>query len=195
MRPHSLARRRPSLANIVSRPLRQGDLDSLCGVYSIINATRFLCPEIDREVATDLFDMLLETLAKRKAGAHEAVTVGLDLRAVSQMLRTACSVLSETLDIRLRASPLAPPNKRPTLDQVWASLQEMIGDESIAIIGLSGLREHWTVGHRVTARQIMLMDSDAMRVLSRAHCDVRRNAAPYRLRAQEIIILRRVQGD
>ena len=31
------------------KPYRQGRLDSLCGVYTLINALRLLCPRLDED--------------------------------------------------------------------------------------------------------------------------------------------------
>ena len=47
------------------KPLKQGELDGLCGVYSIINAAKYLFPrdQIDLE---DLFAFILTKIDERK---------------------------------------------------------------------------------------------------------------------------------
>lgn len=50
------------------RPLRQGHLDRLCGVYAIINACRHVCasPEINKRLGRwELFSVLADALEKR----------------------------------------------------------------------------------------------------------------------------------
>ena len=54
------------------KPYRQGDLDGLCGIYAIINAVSFLCPEMDRETARDLFRVLNERL-RRVRGTSDVI--------------------------------------------------------------------------------------------------------------------------
>src|SRR5690242_11248738 len=46
-------------------PFQQGGLDSLCGLYSIINAERFINHSTDEETQR-LFDDLIHYLARRK---------------------------------------------------------------------------------------------------------------------------------
>jgi hypothetical protein len=175
------------------RPFRQGALDSLCGVYAIVNAARLLCSEIDNHISSALFYVLIKALLNRETGAPSAVTDGITTETLSRLLRTACNAIEEMSGIRLRCSLLAPKRKRLSLDQTWMALQETVGKNSVSIIGLSGIREHWTVGYWVTKREITLKDSDGLRFLSRMDCDVKRDAAPYQLQAHEIVILHRVK--
>ena len=46
------------------QPYRQGDLDGLGGVYSAVNAVRALCPEVDDDAASCIFEALLLALPK-----------------------------------------------------------------------------------------------------------------------------------
>ena len=46
-------------------PLRQGDLDGLCGVYEIVNAVRHPCPAVNEAQAKVLFAALIDVRAKR----------------------------------------------------------------------------------------------------------------------------------
>ena len=57
---HKLGLRRPH----ARKPFQQGDLDGLCGVYSIVNTVRILCPEVDLETAEYLFDILMQKLLR-----------------------------------------------------------------------------------------------------------------------------------
>jgi hypothetical protein len=46
--------------NVHLMPLRQGDLDALCGVYAILNALQWLLPKAkDTDYLTNLFDKII----------------------------------------------------------------------------------------------------------------------------------------
>ena len=59
------------------QPYRQGDLDGLCGVYSIVNAVRALCPELDQDGAEWLFAHLMQALSKQGVDLSIAVASGI----------------------------------------------------------------------------------------------------------------------
>jgi hypothetical protein len=173
------------------RPLRQGELDSLCGVYAVINAVRVLCPEIDRTNATILFHVLMEDLLNDRSDHEAPVVWGVNAALLDNLVLAARDYLRRVLDVRLSRKPLPLPNKRPSLDAVWSSLQDQLQDGRVAIIGLSGDHNHWTVAHAITATRIALVDSGELSVLHRSDCGVKGDAARYRLKVADIIILHR----
>ena len=56
-------RRLPTRRRI--KPMRQGDLDGLCGVYAIVNAIRWLCPNMSEAQSENLFAALIQARQSR----------------------------------------------------------------------------------------------------------------------------------
>lgn len=192
-RPISRARIvRMPIAEKILAPFTQGDLDSLCGVYCVMNAVRFLFPELGREKSIGLFQVLSESLTTNRVTAHETVGLGIEISTVQALVEAACAYLQEVLETPIIAATLASKIRR--FDDLWAALGEGVGDNQVAIIGLSGRHDHWTVAYRMTARTIRLFDSDAMKVLQRARCSLRDPRVPYQIDPDEIILIRRGGG-
>lgn len=155
---------------------RQGALDSLCGVYAIINSSKAMCDSqgvrLDRKGCQALFVELCGELAGGGRLA-EALADGTTIRTFQQMTRTAHAWLNREYAIRLksvRAFGQAPEG----LAEYWSRILDHgyeFGAGSV-MIRLSGKREHWTCIRSVTARGITLMDSDGIRALRRDRCTV-----------------------
>ena len=178
------------------RPYRQGDLDGLCGVYSVVNAVRALCPEVDGDGAAWLFDKLIQSL--RKAGANPSIAVagGVGRGEVESLIRAAIACVDDEYDIALTVRRL-PRALRQTkrLDELWQTLATAISPSAVAILGLGGKQSHWTVAVQVSANQLRLFDSSSMGVLRRSDCTVgkgtKRTAIPP---THVILIARKKQG-
>lgn len=180
---------RMPVAEKILAPFNQGDLDSLCGVYCVMNAVRFLCPELGRQKSIGLFQVLSESLTTNRVTAYEMVGLGIEIPTVHALVEAACNYLQEVLDTSIVSATLTSKIRR--FDDLWAALSEGLGDNQVAIIGLSGRHDHWTVAYRMTARTIRLFDSDSMKVLQRARCSLRNPRVPYQIDPEEIIFVRR----
>ncbi|MCJ7434178.1 MAG: hypothetical protein MUO77_11895 [Anaerolineales bacterium] len=145
-------------------PFQQGGLDSLCGLYSIVNAERFINHSSDEETQ-QLFDDVIHYLSRRKL-LGELLIGGV---IHTQMLLILNKVVGERIankDVPWRGVP------NPDLDTFWNSMQIFLdGTPSRAIIlGLQGFHDHWTVIETITNRSIMLYDSALIKRLPRSTC-------------------------
>jgi hypothetical protein len=172
------------------RPLQQGELDGLCGLYAVINAVRLLCPEIDDEVSAELFRRLVKRLEKRGVRPLHALAWGMEMRTLTDVIETACAYQRRTFGIRIKVRQLEL-GRRASLDKIWAALQGELGEGQVAILGLSGRHEHWTVAYAGSARCLRLADSDDLKVLLRSRCTLKRGRRLHRLTPEEILILAR----
>ena len=139
-------------------------MDSLCGLYSIINAERFINHSSDDE-AQQLFDDVIHFLSRKRLLAK--LLIGGVIH--SQMLL----ILDEVVGARI-------PNQEvpwrgvanPDLDTFWRSMQDFLdGTPGRAIIlGLNGFHDHWTVIETITNRSIKLYDSASIQRLIRTSC-------------------------
>ena len=158
-RPHSYTRP----WNVLP-PFQQGGLDSLCGLYSIVNAERVINRSSDKE-AQFLFDNMIHYLSRKRL-LPKLLTNGV---IHTHMLDIMDEVLGRKVinkEVPWRGMPT------PDLDRFWRSMQGFLdGDPGRAIIlWLQGIHDHWTVIESITNRSIFLYDSADIKRLPRSTC-------------------------
>lgn len=148
------------------RPYTQGDLGGLCGVYSVINATRIVAG-LDRDESEKLFSSIMDYI-----GDARLVADGIGIRMIGRLLR---DVVGER--IKYRSMPFR--NKRAaTLSEVWRSLDDFLQEDHRAAIiwlgwsGTEGQKGHWTAVCNATPKQLFLVDSVAYHLLTKGKCTV-----------------------
>ncbi|MDP1548047.1 MAG: hypothetical protein Q8L87_18710 [Anaerolineales bacterium] len=146
-------------------PFQQGGLDSLCGLYSIINAERIINRSSDEE-SQELFDDLIHYLARRKL-LGKFLIGGIIHR---EMLVVLDKVVGKKRILNVWIPWRGVAN--PDLTTFWKSMQYFLdGTPGRSIIlGLQGYHDHWTVIEKITNRSILLYDSALIKRLSRAEC-------------------------
>lgn len=190
----SVPERNEHVSRMISRarvlaPFNQGDLDSLCGVYCVMNAVRFLFPELRSQRSVALFQALSENLTTNRVTAHETVGLGIEIPILHALVEAACKYLRDVLDVSVSATIFTPKIRR--FDDLWTALRRVLDERQVAIIGLSGRHDHWTVAYQITERTIRLFDSDSMKLLQRARCSLRNPQTPHQIDPDEIILVRR----
>lgn len=177
------------------RPYRQGELDALCGVYSIINAIRVLCPELRRAAAADLFDHLIRSMQKAGVNAAIAVGGGILREELTGLARLAVRYMARRHNVAITVNPLARPRpSRRDLAGLWCDLQVCLKPSCVAVIELDGRHEHWTVAVGATAQRLVLFDSDGLHWLGRRHCVVgAASDGKMRISRHVLLIARRAQ--
>ena len=146
-------------------PFQQGGLDSLCGLYSVVNAERIINRSSDEETQ-QLFDELIHYLSR-----HGLLTKLL----IGGILHPQMLVILNKVAGKKRISNVALPWRgvpNPDLTTFWKSMQGFLdGTPGRAIVlGLQGYHDHWTVIERITSRSILLYDSALIKRLPRSHC-------------------------
>jgi len=146
-------------------PFQQGGLDSLCGLYSIINAERFINHSSDEETQ-QLFDDLIHFLARRKL---------LSKLLIGGIIHTEMLLIVDKVVGKQRISNVQIPWRgvqNPDLTKFWKSMQNFLDGTSgrAIILGLQGYHDHWTVIESITSRSIMLYDSALIKRLPRSSC-------------------------
>ncbi len=145
-------------------PFQQGGLDSLCGLYSIVNAERFINRSSDQG-AQQLFNDIIHYLSRKRLLAK--LLIGGVIH--KQMLQILDDVVGERItnkNIPWRGVPT------PVLDTFWKSMRDFLdGTPGRAVIlGLNGFHDHWTVIETITDRSILLYDSALINRLPRSRC-------------------------
>ena len=146
-------------------PFQQGGLDSLCGLYSIVNAERFINHSSDEDTQ-QLFDDLIHYLSRR--GLLGKLLIGGVIH--TQMLLVLDKVVGKERISNVQIPWRGVPN--PDLTTFWNSMQNFLDGTSgrAIILGLQGFHDHWTVIETISNRSINLYDSALIKRLPRSSC-------------------------
>jgi hypothetical protein len=166
-------------------PFQQGGLDSLCGLYSIVNAERVINHASDDQ-AQELFDTMVHFLSRKRL----LTKILLDGVIHSQMLLILEKVVNgriPNVEIPWRSQPT------PELDAFWQSMREFLdGTPGRAIIlGLNGFHDHWTVIHSISSKSVFLYDSGGIRRLPRSRCSTAKRRRKHLLLPAQTYFLSR----
>jgi hypothetical protein len=184
-------------------PLVQGELDGLCGLYSIINSLIWGLyslqisghrprhrsgPLGEREIEALFLSLITQLNRKHGIGP---VVAGIHSLELARLLRHSATWLSAKRDLRLTFMRPFYRRRRVTIGQVCQVLSNHLGGAgNAAIIGLEWPWRHWTVVIGVTATRLALLDSSGD-----PHLTLRRrprNAERQRrlLRPSEVLLLK-----
>jgi hypothetical protein len=182
-------------------PLVQGELDGLCGIYSIINSLIWglyslqvtghrprqqSSPLGEREIE-QLFLSLI-TRSTRKHGIR-SVVAGIHALELARLLRHSAAWLSPKRDLRLTFMRPFYRRRRVTMGQVCQALSNHLAGAGTATI--IGLEWHWTVVIGVTPTRLYLLDSSD----GPPHSSLRRQTSTsdkhrHLLRPREVFLLK-----
>jgi len=145
-------------------PFEQGKLDSLCGLYGIVNAERKINNSTTHQ-SQFLFNRMIQYLEKKKVLSAMLVN-GMLLKHIKPILN---NVVGERVPYQ-RMPFAGMPN--PDLTTFWNTTTDFLseGDKRAVLVCFSGYYEHWTVIHDITDRQIQLFDSNSWRFINRSNC-------------------------
>ncbi len=145
---------------------QQGDLDLLCGVYSLLNIIQLLRPQRMAQ-SKKLFYKVLRFLEKSKSQKlSKVITTGLKFNDIKQLLNTFLP--SENLCWEM------PFNKavEPEMDQYWNTLMQLLDSNqaSCVLIRLTGVHNHWTIVKAINEKTMTLHDSSKLFRINRRSC-------------------------
>ena len=177
------------------RPYLQGQLDGLCGVYSIVNAVRVLCPELSNDVFECLFDHLMQSLPKVGANASTAVAGGIGQRVFAALLKEALAEVAAEYDISLTCRRLPKKLRRSTkLGGLFRKLECTLSPTRVALLGLNGRHCHWSCAMKASLHSIKLFDSSRMSVLRRSDCKIGQAASRTGISMSHVFLVERTDG-
>ena len=163
-----MARARGTAGVAVPKPLELGDLDGLCGVYAVVNATRLAAHPHRRLSATDCYDLFAALLAElADAGRLRGfVAAGLGPRVLARLLRRAGRWLRKRHGLALEVSRPFRKADQPDPERCLRVLTEHLARPGTAAI--VGSDEHWTVVYAVTPKRLLLADSNGRQYFATA---------------------------
>ena len=177
------------------RPYQQGDLDGLCGVYSIVNAVRALCPELDHEGAEWLFAHLMQSLSEAGVDLSIAVVSGIGRVELGRLIGAAIAYITEELEIELTVKRLPKALRLSSnLGELWQAFEASLSPDCVAIIGIAGIHSHWTIAAQITPKQVRLYDSGRIAVLRRGLCTVGKAVKRHGIPPKHVFLIERISG-
>lgn len=147
---------------------RQGRLDGLCGVYSLINAKRLLFPKTSKEDCVELFQECMNWLDKRSLLAEVIV----DGMRINTLIGLSRDVIEPGTPGLYRSRPFYRRNV--SLDTYWNEIAEGLasGKAAVLICMESWDWSHWSIVWGSTEHQLKLFDSSGRRCVFRRHCSL-----------------------
>jgi len=132
-------------------------LDGLCGVYAVVNAIRYV-ERLNEDQCRFLFRRLIKPPA-RGGRPHAPLLWGMGSRRLKHLVATARRCRLPDRELAFRARPLRLTGKERTLSGLWAALERELGPTCVALVGITGVTDHWCVVYRVTPKTLWLLDS------------------------------------
>ena len=154
-------------------PLGQGDLDSLCGLYALVNAIRWLRHGQEPALSSlDLFAMVVREVDK-VADTANVLLDGIDPHQLWPVVRAVLRQLQKQHGIAIDAS--RPFFRRPRLtarEMAAAIAADSHSNSAAHVVVFWGELNHWTVVHRAMAGHFELFDSCGTRRLRVDQCQM-----------------------
>ncbi|MBA7570973.1 hypothetical protein ES708_12729 [subsurface metagenome] len=172
-------------------PFEQGELDGLCGIYSVVNAVKLIAGRLSEYEATVLFEKILAYIeTKHSIGA--IMTEGIGTR---DMIGIVKHVLRNDYGIGYRRPFLRSKNRsfENYLEEISIFLHE--GSPRAVIVSLDHKEwEHWTVIRSISPQLIHLFDSSDMKRLNKERCTIQAPTSdrPYMLNPSDTFFLTKV---
>jgi len=146
------------------QPFEQGGLDSLCGIYSLLNAERRI-NNTSNGGSQQLFNSIIEYLSRKNLLAP-ILTQGMLLKHIK-------AILADVIGDRIPYQKLHFAGQaNPDLNTFWTEIASFLSDapRAAVLLGMSGTHDHWTVVKEISEKQIQLFDSRRLRTLNRSNC-------------------------
>ena len=143
------------------QPLEQGDLDSLCGLYAVINAVRLVVyPDhiLTPDMLGRLFERGLRTLSHKRKLKH-TVAHGIDNALWLLMCRAVITEAETLIECRIAIRPLIGEDRPWRTRDAVGSIKRAVRHDRPVLICLEGRLDHCSVVVGSSATRLYLFDS------------------------------------
>jgi len=154
------------------KPLRQGELDGLCGLYAVINALRLGMAEtapLTNARSRELAGLAIDRMYRWRRPSSN-ISCGMDpkhQRALANLI--AQHVSGVEADVVFERCTL---DRHASIDDAFSWVEQSLQQGKPVLALLSGAHDHFTVIRGITDRSLVLFDSAGRTRLSRAHCGI-----------------------
>lgn len=148
--------------------LQQGELDSLCSVYSVINAARHSAQGIaSRPIRPRLLFRHLIRQLEQADLLSEALITGLDQHRILDLLRWTSEWSARHWGVAYTfVRPFGDDETIPAPSVLDCLSFHLTQPNVSVILGVSGDLNHWTCIRAVEHKRLMLLDSSGLRYFS-----------------------------
>lgn len=144
----------------IGNAYKQGEFDGLCGLYSLLNAAGILLPETPYGLHELYFSRLISHMARSMS--PNTIVKGMGPRQMwSLVLRMRTLIRSKQA-----RELMVEWAKAENAMEAWELLRDNVSRDSVAIVGLSGAIEHWTVVTDINRRYARFLDSGSLTGIS-----------------------------
>lgn len=154
---------------------KQGDLDSLCGVYSVVNAFSILL-NLDKKGRESLFKHLIAVLEdeERTVGA---ITGGTTKWEIELLVLAAIDYSMIIHNKKVGLLHLFKSGKGVTIETFWTKLEAFFKTHETCsvIVGMVGRYDHWTCVKKMTPKTMIVDDSVGVRHIRKSKCKMDKN--------------------
>lgn len=186
------------------RPLEQGTLDGLCGIYSIINSLLWAqytsqlatikkpkqTKDLDEAELTDLFMHLLSALVQRRSHLRPVVD-GVSHNDLARLIKSSSKWLVEHSGAAFTSHRPFYGRARIATSRVACVLARHLAlPGSAVIVGLERPWDHWTVVRKATPRRLLLLDSSGESQLPLRACGQHCTRRSSLLRPDNVFLLK-----
>lgn len=173
---------------MLSTVFLQGYLDSLCGVYCIVNAEK-LINNSSQEQSQRLFNSIIRYLDDEEI-LSSSIIGGMDYANISYLIRTKLSNRLLVIENKKRFA---------NIDKWWESSMQFMSDghSRAIIISIGGRENHVTVVKSMSDRGMVLSDSGRIKLIRRTACELKgyKEDDKYIIYPYQCIYLSNVKGE
>jgi hypothetical protein len=181
-------------------PFRQGHLDGLCGLYSIVNALDLLHDgglTHSEDEAHRIMRALVEAVPER---FPRAIWDGTKVQHIRRMLAAADLFARKRYKFGIAWSEPFLRRDFASVRAYHAALRDELAGGGLAIIGLAPPWDHWTLVSKVVDKAFEVVDSIELKRLALTELHIRKRArdkspkdAEFVLDIHQVFVLRRVE--
>lgn len=148
------------------KPYRQGQLDCFCGLYSVVNAVRYLGLIRTEKQGCELMAELC-ALLEPESSLHERFNEGTDSDEIVRILK---QIIEPQYNVK-RVRPFYRVATKTRFTGFVSVLREFLKSKTgIVLVSLEGFHDHWTLISGVTSRSFIFYDSDGLQQLAFRNC-------------------------
>jgi hypothetical protein len=180
---------------MISKPKRQGQLDCLCGIYSIVNSFKQV---LGSSLDEDDVKLLFEACCRSVAAWPVTLWKGLDFEELMDVIKRAENIeprLFEAVEFSFPFEKSTPPTSKMYWQRFHTLFEEY--PEGCAIIGMTHPDAHWVVALPKSEKQLSIHDPRAVgpiatKNISQIHAGDRRPPKKHwKLERNELVFFRK----
>lgn len=147
----------------MKKPFRQGWLDSLCGIYSIVNCDKIINGSNERD-SQNLFDDIIKYLHMQNK--LKDIVIG------GVYNKDMISLLDNFSKEKFKWKPSGTGFKN--INEYWSFLFSFFSsyEKSCVILSIGGIDNHLTVSYSISEKKINLFDSSGYNSIMKSRCKI-----------------------